>query len=474
MSSGVNGLGGVYSRALDGLAISQKGLAVAANNIANVNTEGYSRQQMQVGSRATFGSGFLGGGVIASGIISVIDPFVERQLVNEMSDFGTLEGRRNTLLNIETAISDLDGKGLGGALSAFFSSWSDLSQNPASGALRSTVRERGRVVTDMFKNLTRNLNSIRNGLTQTIKGRVTQINALTEQVAKMNESIVNSIDPVIKEELQAQRMLVLRQLSTEVGINYFESADGAMVVQLQGSGFSLVNRFDSAELIVEESTSYGGNVAIKAALPGSGSGIADLTTKISSGRLAGNLIDRNDVLNQKIEELDTLAYELTTRVNAIHQNGYGVDGNTNRNFFATVASEDGAAGLMSLDSDILGSLDAIAAAGQDPAITGVGDSANAQALVALQNTLTMDGGSRTFSQFFTGMGTDVGILAGQINGSLQSRQTLIDKLQIQRDNVSAVNLDEEASDLMRYQKGFEASARVLAIANEMMNTLMDL
>jgi flagellar hook-associated protein 1 FlgK len=269
-------------------------------------------------------------------------------------------------------------------------------------------------------------------------------------------------------------MLVLRQLSTEVGINYFESADGAMVVQLQGSGFSLVNRFDSAELIVEESTSYGGNVAIKAALPGSGSGIADLTTKISSGRLAGNLIDRNDVLNQKIEELDTLAYELTTRVNAIHQNGYGVDGNTNRNFFATVASEDGAAGLMSLDSDILGSLDAIAAAGQDPAITGVGDSANAQALVALQNTLTMDGGSRTFSQFFTGMGTDVGILAGQINGSLQSRQTLIDKLQIQRDNVSAVNLDEEASDLMRYQKGFEASARVLAIANEMMNTLMDL
>jgi flagellar hook-associated protein 1 FlgK len=285
---------------------------------------------------------------------------------------------------------------------------------------------------------------------------------------------VNANDPAIQEELKAQRMLVLRELSTEVGINYFENSDGAMVVQLQGSGFSLVNRFESATLSVVESTSYAGDVSIEGTLPGTGSGSVDLTSRVNSGRLAGNLIDRNTVINQKIEELDELAYEFVTQFNNAHQEGYGLDGNTNRNFFAAVASNEGAAGAMGLDSDLLASLDVIAAAGQDPAVSGVGDSANAQALVALQNANTMDSGSKSFSQFFSGMGTDAGILSGQVKGSLQARQTLIDKLQIQRDNVSAVNLDEEAADLMRYQKGFEASARVLAIANEMLTTLMDL
>ena len=474
MSSGVSGLGGIFSRALDGLNVSQRGLTVTANNIANVNTDGYARQNLIQGSRAIFGDGSSGGGVFASGVVSVVDPFIERQLSNEMADWGTLDGRRNTLQNIETVVADRDGKGLGGAMNSFFTSWSDLSQNPQSGSLRSVVREKGRVTTDLFKSLSKNLNNLRNSLSQTIDARTDNINQLTRQVADLNRSIVNSGDDSTKAELRNQRNLVVRNLSTEIGINYFEHSDGALVIQVQGSGFSLVDRFQSSTLNMIDTPSAGGTVQITGTLPGSGSGTLDLTSKITAGRLAGNILDRNEVINDQIADLDELAYEFTTRMNAAHQNGYGLDSVTGRNFFAPVSGASGAASTMALDNSVLTSLDAIAAAGQDPIVSGVGDSANARAMISLQSALTMESGTKTFSQYFTAMGTSVGILSAQVKGSFQGKQTLVDKLQIQRENISAVNLDEEASDLIRYQKAFEASTRVLSIANEMMDSVMEL
>jgi len=474
MSSGIGGLGGVFSRALDGLNVAQRGLTVTSNNIANVNTEGYARQTLIQGSRPIFGDGSVGGGVFALGVSSVVDPFIERQLANEMADWGTLDGRRSTLQNIETVISDLDGKGLGGAINSFFTSWSDLSQNPQSGSVRSVVREKGRVVADMFKSLSKNLNNLRTSLSQTIDARTDQINQLTAQIADLNRSIVSSSDQATKAELKNQRNLVLRNLSAEIGVNYFENADGAMVVQVEGSGFALVDRFQSSTLTMVDNPAAGGTVQINGTLPGSGSGTLDLTSRISSGRLAGNLMDRNDVINNQIADLDALAYEFTTQMNAVHQNGYGLDSVSGRNFFAPVAGPDGAAAAMALDNSVLTSLDAIAAAGQDPTVSGVGDSENARALIALQSALTMEGGTKTFSQYFTAMGTSVGILSGQVKGSFQAKQTLVDKLQIQRENISAVNLDEEASDLIRYQKAFEASTRVLSIANDMMDSILGL
>lgn len=474
MSGGVSGLGGIFSRALDGLSVSQRGLTVVSNNIANVNTEGYAKQQFIQGTRALFGDGTFGGGVIGLGITSITDPFIERQLVNETANFGTYDGRRMSLQNIETILSDLDGNGLGGAMTAFFNSWSDLSQNPASGSLRAVVREKGRVVSEFFTTTNTQLNQQRTNLTRTMETRIDQINSYAEQIADFNRAIVNASDEATKAELSNQRMLVLRSLSVELGVNYYESEDGAMTVQLQGSGFALVNRFDSAELSLTDDPTPGGEVTISGVPALASSGSINVTNAITSGRLAGNLLDRNEVLNDKLAELDELAYNFVNEINNLHQTGYGLDGVTGRNFFAPVAVEQGASASMALDNDIIASLDAIGAAGDDPANTGVGDSEIAEGMVALQSALTMNGGTQSFNQFFASMGTEVGILAGQVNNSHQARLTLVEKLNLQRENISGVNLDEEAADLIRYQKAFDASARVLSVANQMMDTIMEL
>jgi flagellar hook-associated protein 1 FlgK len=371
---------------------------VISNNIANANTPGYARQIFQQGTRASLGNGFISGGVIALGVTNFIDPFVERQLTEEFSDLGTYDGRRLALSNMENILYESDGEGIGTALSEFFNSWSELSQDASSGALRVSVREAARTLADRLNNAHAQLQELRGNMSSTISTRVDQVNSLTAQLASLNDTIRNATDDTAKLELKAQRTVVLQELSQEVGINYFEAADETITVQLVGTGLSLVNSNQSATLSVNDDLSSGGNLAIESTIAGGGSSTIDVTSYINNGRLGGNLIERNTTMNNALSDVNQLAFDLADQINTLHQAGYGLDGNNGRNFFAPLAGVDNAAALISLDASIETSTDNIAAAEEDPAVSGVGDARNALAIVDLANQLTMSGGTQTFSQ----------------------------------------------------------------------------
>lgn len=469
----VSGLSGLFSRALDGLRVSSKGMTVVANNIANVNTEGYSRQILVQGARGVFGDGTYGGGVIAIGISALIDPFVERQLVNEMSDFGTLESRQSVLAHIESVLNETNQEGLGGAITQFFNSWSELTQDASSGTLRQSVRERGIALAEQFNSLHTKLQNLRRNISQSIETRLETVNGLTKNIADLNRSISQAPDEATRTELKSHRQLLLRKLSEEVGINYYENSDDTVTVQFLGSGQALVDRYDSAVLTANNDLGIGGNLSISATIP-NGSGNIEVTNYIKSGRLGGLLQERNITLNNNIKDLNNLAYEFATQFNAIHQTGFGLDGTDGRNFFTALAGPDNAAAFISVDAAVRNDLDVIAAAAGDPNTTGVGDAGVAEQLVALRDALSMDGSTQTFNEFYSNMVSSIGVSAGQINAQYQSKITLLNRLSIQRENVSGVNMDEEAADLIRYQKAFEGAARVMSVANQMLETLMRL
>ena len=471
----IGGIGSLFGRALDGLRTSSSAMNVTSNNIANVNTPGYARQIFVQGTRASSGNGLLGGGVVALGVTSFIDPFVERQLVNERSELGTYDGRRLIASNIENLLYEKDKEGVGSAITAFFNSWSELSQDASSGALRSNVRENGRLLADRLNSTQTQLQNMRRNLSGSIGTRVATVNSLSEQIASINDSIRSASDETAKLELKSERNVVLQKLADEVGINYFEAADETLTIQLVGTGLPLVRSNSSAVLSVSDDLSVGGTLTINSTIAGASSGsTVDVTSYISSGALGGSLTDRNLTLNDSIDDLNQLAYNIVTEVNAIHSTGYGLDGVDGRNFFAPLAGADNAASLISLDAGVLNNLDTLAAAEEDPAISGVGDSRIAMQLVGLSTALTMGGGTTSFSQFYSTMVSDAGISAGQINQRVAAQEILVSKLQQQRDNVSGVNLDEEAADLLKYQRAFQGSARVMSIANDMLDTLLQL
>jgi flagellar hook-associated protein 1 FlgK len=460
------GIGQIFSRGLDGLNVNQRGLAATSNNIANMNTKGYSRQEVVITANIA-----AQGGARVEAVEAITSPFVELQLFNSMNDFGTVDGRRRTVGQIEAMFNESADNGLAKQMNEFFGSFAALSVDPSSSVLRQDVRDRAVAVSQRFNSLYEQVNQMRGDISLDISTKVDRVNALASQIAQINEQLVGNTNEQQTLDLKGQRLSLLKDLSTEVNCSYFEQ-DGTMQVAINGS-LSLVNGKNAGTLSLSNDLSTGGIMTVNLKLPGGPSASTlNITTQVTGGRLGGALLDRNTTLNDRMDELDELAYNLVTEVNSLHSAGYGLDGTTGVNFFAPLASQSGAARNMAVDSTILNDLRRIAAAEQDPAVSGVGDNRTALRLSELQNEKTMTSGSQTFLQFYQGMVGSIGVTAGQVNRDFEIQANLVNQLEIQRESVSGVNLDEEGANIIRYQRAFQASSKLIMTADEMLETLM--
>ncbi|MDB5038412.1 MAG: Flagellar hook-associated protein 1 [Bacteriovoracaceae bacterium] len=462
----------IFNRSLDGLNVAQQGLAVASNNIANVNTKGYARQQMVVGSRATVAGNdpSLGGGVEVTGLNSVTSSFIERQLFNTVNQFGTVDGRQQTLSQLEQVFNESQDQGLNKNLNDFFNSFSDLANNPTSIPSRQAVKDKATTLTSKFNSMSSQLSSMKRDLSTEISTRLTTINGYASQIAKLNQSIVAAGGPDKAQDLAAQRTYDLQQLSQEVNVSYFQDSSGSMQVQL-GSGGPLVEGYNSGTLSVSnDDLSNGGTIAIQMQFAGSSS-TTNVTSQITSGRLGGNMIDRNTTINGAMTNLDNLAYQLSTQFNASYSTGYGLDSSTGNNFFTPLASATGAAANLSVDASV-SNPQTIAAAQQDPTVSGKGDNRKALTLQNIQNSLTMNSGTVTFSQNYQAMIGSIGVMVNTVNQDVTNKTNLLNQMQTQRESVSGVNMDEEGANIIQYQKAFEAASKLMSLADSMMDELL--
>ena len=465
----VGGLNGIFGRVMDGLRVSQRCMSVVANNIANTNTPGYARQFLIQGTGAFRD---VGNSALSVGVASLIDPFLERQMVNEYSDLGFLNSRSATLSHLETIVDETNNEGLSGAMNQFFNSISELSQDSSSGILRQNVKDRAIALTEQFRGLNTKLQGLRRNLSASISSKITPVNQMLSDIARLNQSIINTQDQSAKDELKSHQYAILQQLSNQVGITYFENENQTINVQLSSGGLTFVDGIHAATLSVSDDLTPGGTISISSTNPFSGQE-TDVTNNINSGEIGGLLEDRNNTLNDSILKLNQLAYNFVTEFNAIHSTGYGLDSVTGRNFFVPIAAVDGAASQMSINPAILSDLNVIAAADADPSVN-TGNNVIAQQLADLRDALTMEGNSQTFTEYFATMTSSVGMATSQTSSQLLAKSGVVNRLQVQRENISGVDLNEEAADLIRYQKAFEASAKVMSVANQMMDTILRL
>jgi len=142
------GIGQIFSRGLDGLNVNQRGLAATSNNIANMNTKGYARQEVVITANIA-----AQGGAQVQAIEAITSPFVELQLFNSMNDFGTVDGRRRTVGQIEAMFNEANDNGLAKQINEFFGSFSALSADPSSNILRQNIRDRATSLSQRFNSL---------------------------------------------------------------------------------------------------------------------------------------------------------------------------------------------------------------------------------------------------------------------------------------------------------------------------------
>jgi len=446
------------------LLAQQQALNVTSNNIANVNTPGYSRQQAVLEASPPVQDGLIqiGTGVDVKSIESARDRYLEIRVADGTQSNGKQQALVDSLSQIEGIFNPGDNS-LQAAISQLFNSFSTLANDPSSSSLRNSVASAAQNLSSVFQGSAQQLQDIQQNANSSVIDAVNKINSLAASIASLNRNI-GAAEAVGGDAatLRDQRTELVNQLSELIDVHYYEDESGNFSVSVAG-GQSLVTA-DFVRPLTTATAPPSGFVQIK-------SGSNDITSLIQGGKIAGWLQVRDQKIPGYQNELDTLAEGIISQVNATHSAGTDLQvppSNPSLNFFNPVAGVAGAAKAFSLNPAIAADLKNIAA-GQSGS---PGDNANALALANLANQKVLSGGTETFAQTLASLQFHIGTDAQSAKQSLDTQSALLSQLQNQRDSISGVSLDEEAVNLIRFQRAYQASAKFISTIDQLTSDLM--
>ena len=333
----------------------QRALGTVSNNIANVGTEGYSRQDITLSANTPSKQGtvYIGNGVLFDGVKRQVDDFIESNLRNSKSELAAQE----PMLSYANRVIDIMGSestGLTTAINQFFEGAQALSADPSSTILRAGFSSDSSSLTLRFRELSGQLQSLQTETGQALDSKVGQVNTLANQLALVNKQLAKNITEAKQPpELLDQRDRILKNLSQFVSIQTSFTVNGTVNVSLgqtmtQGL---LVDNQQVKPLVATYGNTAAANVTMGLrALDG---GI-DTLSGISRGEVGGLLSFREQVLTPARSALDTLATTFSSAVNAIHSeslDGYGSPGTALFGFDAAPAGSYVAGGMRVLLDD---------------------------------------------------------------------------------------------------------------------------
>ncbi len=329
---------GVLNTGRVSLLTQQAAIEVTGQNIANVQTEGYTRQKLslQANTPRSFGAlGSMGTGVRVAGIERAHDQFIFTQIVEENSSLGKFDIKKNIFDQMEILFDNSFGGGLNERFSDFFASLHDLSNNPRGLAERADVLAKSQLVAEEFNRIGENLFQERVNADQIIGSETIEINDLLSQIAQLNKAIHgNEVDADFgANDLRDLRDNLIKELGEKIDVNSVEDANNLVTVTL-GDGTPLVLGITPLSL----STSLDGNnqgfkdinvVDING-------NTKNITSRILGGKVRGLLDMRDTELVNAMDKMDRLAAAFVQEFNRIHKEGVGSDGTTGIDFFSTL------------------------------------------------------------------------------------------------------------------------------------------
>jgi flagellar hook-associated protein 1 FlgK len=557
----------ILGAAKSGLYANQLALQTTANNVANANSAGYSRQRVDLREALPeqLPVGQLGTGVLVDGIRRLRDQFADTLFRQANQTLGERDAKLSTLQQIQGVLGEPSDSGLQASLAEFFAAAQTLANDPTDLTARTALKERGMILAGEFNRLQSDLTLLKRNLEGEILGRVGEANDALQQIATLNGQIqaivVAGGSP---NELLDQRDKLTDDLSQLVAVTTERRTDGTLSIGLLGGGGTLVDGTTAATLSAQQSATTDDYQLLIGGTP----------TAVVSGALKGLLDSRNDstsYVKYAQSQLDALACGLIQECNRLQAGGAGLQGLTSvtsenavtdptaaltaaglpftlstgsfkvfvydaagavtasgtvavtagvTSLNQVAAALSGVAGLtasvsggqltvssaagstfgfaadtsdslvalglngffsgtdartLSVSAAIQSDVRRIASATPDPT-TGaysLGDNSIALALAQRRQALTMQGGSASFDGF---LGSLIGTVAARTQSAsrLQESQSLVAAaLDSRRQEVSGVSVDEEMANLVQLQRTFEASARMIRVVDEILNTVVN-
>jgi flagellar hook-associated protein 1 FlgK len=447
----------------EALLADQVALNATANNVANQNTPGYTDEvvNFQSGDAVSLSGGSQSAGVTAT-VVSQRDRVLEQRVQQQtqvQSQSSALQSALQQVENIFGLSSSSTSAGstqLGTDMNSFFSSLSALASSP-SDTTQQAVLSAATTLAGDFNSASNQLSQVSSSLNQQVVSDVGQVNSLTTTIASLNSQIASISPDADAGTLEDQRQEAIAQLSQLVGLDQISTPQNGITLTTR-SGAVLVS---GSQAMPMSTTQIGGTTHILA-----GVGNQDVTSTLTGGDLGGVLQARDQEIPSYSSALDSLAYAIGTQVNQQNEQGVDGSGNPGQALFTLSATATGAAAAIQVATT---NPQSVASASTGEGSTG---NTNATALAGLSTANMV--GSQTASGFLASFLGQIGSDASGATTNNTAQQATLTQLTTQRDSLSGVSLDEEASNLTQYQRSYQAASQVFTIVDSLMASAINL
>ncbi len=479
-----------YSLSIAGQSLlsNKKGINITNRNISNVFTEGYSRKVPVFQDMPT-------GGVNLEKVERQYNESLFKRFTSINQEVVGDESYKDVLEQIEAVFNDVQGSGFSNEINEFFNSFNDMAVNPDDLAARQKVLSKAQDLIGRIRNSNETLNDIKEKTSLSIQDNISKLNKLTEHLTKVNQNIrAFQKDPDKLNFYLDDRDKTLKEISNLIDTKVIINKDGTADVTTS-KGFTLVDFDRNYQLTYEEDTEKNPIVRWDG---------VNITSELKKGKIGGNLRGVK-FLNQNLKKLDDFTVTLALTVNKIHRDGYDLNGNNNIDFF-TIDPSSSSNTIDSSNIYLNISDPKNIAAASDPTYTNADntnikkiinlkDSINGALTSAQETDLTSDNeitlGSityklndisnyngikeKSFNEYYSsGIVAPIGFEIEHVSDVVQQNRFLRENIDQKIKEISSVNMDEELINLTKLQRAYEASAKIINVTDELLQTVLGL
>lgn len=461
---------GLYSSlnsAVMALNAHSRAIETSGKNLANVNNAAYARQRILYGDRGTVVTpdGAESLGMEALGIEQMRDSLLDRQVMRESAMSASFTAEQEGYQRAQAALGQsidratsadgADSSGIASALDSYFNAFQSFAVRPTDAGERQSLLQKAAILTDRITLADERLAQVQSDLDAQVANDVADANRLLSTIAELNSQIgrfeLNA--PGTAVDLRDQRQLKLEELSAKMPVTMVELAGGQIRVTTPAS--------DGTDLVLVELAAQQGTVVFDGTQITAGSPVK--TVSLTGGAIQGSLVARDGAVATLRSELDLVARQLVTSVNAVY-NPTGTTGD----FFDAAGTT---AGTLALDA----SLTFVNLKASDGGAAGDNSLAIAIARLGTQRFSTAAGDhiDGTLGGFFSQAVSKLGQALSGANARVDDQANIEKLVRGQRDSLSGVSLDEEMADLMKFQRAFQASSRVFQTIDELLDVVVN-
>ena len=521
----MSGLFGSFNVAVKGLNANQTALHTTGHNISNAKTEGFNRQRVELKADTPYtfaGVGQLGTGVRIQSVVRMVDEFVDLQIRNENSILAQYEAQYDTIGQIEMVFNEPSNTGLNFAMGEMFNAWQELSKNPESLNAKSIVVEKSKAFADSLNHMASRANQLKGDVVDSIGKNVFDVNSLVTQLNTVNEQIANiQIKGQSPNDLLDTRDQILKDLSSLTEIRADIDKWGRATVFIGKEPItsifgknkeSTINNTILSNVTSVKKQVNGNDFEVQIQIGGNSSTVktmivssdevgmyqegtpvfvttpeidtAPYTVKpaiIKSGAIGGH-VNAIKEIDARVEDLSKFAAGVSYAFNAVHQSGV-----SGKEFFTGTTALD-----IAVNQELLENEDLVNTG--KSASSSAGDGSRALEIANLRNLkidfkdisnnsyddsitngskFTTTGSPTTMEGAYSDIVIKVGVKTEQASNMVDNQTAVLSQLYNRRESVSGVSIDEEVTNLLKFQRSYEANSRVINTINEMLDTLIN-